>query len=295
MAGHTITISSKLAEAYLHAEVRRAKPSQRNPLLYTAPDVEERIKQRSLSSTFDYRRVRRFYEDQLKDIVEHVWSTFSLPRDEQIIEMGCGPFGYFCNRLRPEGISEEQWVQRELVAKFVNTNRQTYPHRRIEQGSFYSIEDRDISLITGLSSLDSPQFIGVAIDQVAKALKPGGYFLHIQDVLPDEKGVLYFMHEKEFGLQHVLDHHPEGCSPIPIGFEFDQGRFDIVSLFGAVLKLSIEERPDLKLITHGYYTHTSILPGHLPHHNSFLFVQSNSEDTSPLREFTALVTLFQKK
>ena len=292
----SIGLSPKLQLGFLHYELGKASPSSRNPLLLTTPKGDEEASLRASASIFSYGHVRKFYEDQLKQIVEHVWSTFSLPRGQQIIEVGCGPFGYYCDRLRPEGISDRQWIQKELVPEFIDRCRQSSPHRQIEQGSYYSINHQDVQVITGLSSLDSPQFIGVAVDQIAQALRPGGYFLHIQDVLPGERGLLFEMFTRGYEPQKVYDYSSKSVPPTPIGYDFGFGKIDIVSLFGFVLKDCLERHPALRLIEHQFYNHSSNQPGHRPHRNGFFFTQLEpSMKLNPIRELTALVTLAQKK
>ncbi len=129
----------------------------------------------------DYDRNREKFLPLLQTIVRNVWDRFRIPKT-LVLEFGPGSTGYFYAKLRPEDVG--QWIQLEINPKAIEENKRRNPQAVVFEGDYYDIKHKNIPTICGLSSFDTAIEMDKAIDQVADALMPGGYFLHIQDVNP---------------------------------------------------------------------------------------------------------------
>jgi SAM-dependent methyltransferase len=135
------------------------------------------------SGTFEQ---ARFYgREGLRAILRWVFNEYSLPKTG--LDVGSGMTGEAVNQLFPLTEREiVQWLQIDANPEAVEENRQRGANAQI--ASYLNLE-RDIRgesfhLITGLSSLDATWFVERAISQIREHLSQGGFFLHIQDVIP---------------------------------------------------------------------------------------------------------------
>jgi len=134
---------------------------------------------------------RIFTLEASKEIIE---KTFNFKVIDSGAEFGCGAYGWLYNYLLPQGI---KWKQFDINPKIVESNMQysnkffkTIPP--IEIGNLYEmpIKDSSVDVIAGLSSWDSIHFYEKAIEEVNRCLKPGGWFVHYQDLHPDDTSLL---------------------------------------------------------------------------------------------------------
>lgn len=123
------------------------------------------------------------------------------------IEFGCGAFGFMKNHIIP---SHMDWMQYDInpTAVALNQKHSKRPFRPapdVRVGNFYEmpLEENSVNLIAGFCAFDSIYHHGEAIEEVARALRPGGTFVHIIDALPE--AIPLALTEQRNRLQHGLD------------------------------------------------------------------------------------------
>lgn len=105
-------------------------------------------------------------------------------------EFGCGAFGWFYNFLHP---TRSNWIQFDINPSFVKSNKEFSRKRlfrlpKVKEGSMYDmpLEDSSIDIILGYSSWDAIYFYDKSIKEIKRCLKPGGHFVHFQDLQPSD-------------------------------------------------------------------------------------------------------------
>jgi len=123
----------------------------------------------------------------LRAIAGCVMARFDIPRKNGI-DVGCGATGGMIHQLLKGLIDEHTWAEVDLNPRAIKTLLERYPRANAFEGSYHRVGNlglhENLDIITGLSSLDTTQFIEHAIEELQGALKKGGYLLHIQDVRP---------------------------------------------------------------------------------------------------------------
>jgi len=108
-------------------------------------------------------------------------------KSDLVLEVGCGSNG-FRDDFAPE------WLKKRLVGFDINEpslraaqERGDGEEGRLFQGNAYTVPVRDESAQTviGLSSFDSLTFLGKAVSEVDRVLKPGGQAVFFQDCIPN--------------------------------------------------------------------------------------------------------------
>lgn len=135
------------------------------------------------SGTFEQ---ARFYgREGLRAILRWIFNEYSLPKTG--LDVGSGMTGEAVNQFFPLTEREiAQWLQIDANPNAVEENRRRGANAQV--ASYLNLA-RDLGgesfhLITGLSSLDATWFVERAISQIRERLSQGGFFLHIQDVIP---------------------------------------------------------------------------------------------------------------
>ena len=201
---------------------------------------------------FDHRRAG--IVDSLRTLVNYVWQTHSIPQDSPVIEYGAGASGYYARELKPIGVRE--WVQVEINPTAVAENRRRNPEAIVFEGSYYNIPFDDVKVFTGLSSLDAVTHLNEAIHQISTALSPGGYLIHIQDVLPGLGGVVKYVKDTTGSLPtqgYQIRESDQGKNR-PIGLIIDGQRETFTELFRQALGHVITQSSEMELIKNHYIT-----------------------------------------
>lgn len=132
-------------------------------------------------------------------------------------------------------------IQVELNPGAVAMNRAAHPDARIVKGSYLHLTEVDgitresLDLVTGLSTLDATYFPRRAIEQILEVLKPGGHFLHFQDVRPGQGVIAQELFEQGFvrkGEQVTALVEPKDRTAHDIrGYEIARTIYSVVELF----------------------------------------------------------------
>ncbi|MBI2042874.1 class I SAM-dependent methyltransferase [Candidatus Pacearchaeota archaeon] len=118
-------------------------------------------------------------------------------------EFGCGAYGWFYNYLLPEG---RRLIQFDINPKAVGNNRE-YTVKlfkgkpEIAVGSLYEMPLKNSSLdfIVGFNSWDSIYFFEKSVEEVRRCLRPGGFFVHYQNLQPAEMPLVLTESKKRIG------------------------------------------------------------------------------------------------
>jgi SAM-dependent methyltransferase len=170
------------------------------------------FRERDLSPQDGFLSLRIFTLATNRKIVEEVLSEY-LGNVERCVEFGSGAYGTFYTLLLPEQL-KQYWTQYEVNPIFNRHNKLLSEFlfsspSSIEEGSAYEmpLEDNSIDLVAGLSSWDSMYFQEKAMSEVRRVLKPGGMFVHFQDILPSD-GLIVCLEDakrKKLGLPKEFD------------------------------------------------------------------------------------------
>ncbi|MFH1446087.1 MAG: hypothetical protein ABIG43_01580 [Chloroflexota bacterium] len=137
------------------------------------------------------------------------------------VDVGSGPTGEMVNEWLP--LTDEQrrnWLESDVNSHAVQANRVMHPNANVQVGSMYDlvgtlgIPEGTVPLVTGLSSLDAPDFIDDAVKGIRDLLASGGYLVHVQDVRPGiQVSFDELVHEGEkFPLKAALAIPPQGIT-----------------------------------------------------------------------------------
>tara|TARA_Y100000310_G_C20608180_1_gene776630 strand:- start:505 stop:1386 length:882 start_codon:yes stop_codon:yes gene_type:complete len=251
-------------------------------------DEESFYRAQSIGDTTSFERNRNRVRQSLKDVVRFIWEEYDLPR-EGIIEYGSGATGYFWAELKPEYVTD--WLQVEINPNAIRENQRRNPRAPVIEGSYNDIPYRGVPMIVGLSSFDTTANLSLPIDQVASALKSGGYFLHIQDVRPGPWGVAQFAKRKYGEVPDEVLFLSDGSM---VGFVIDGEKVPIVELFRQYLGEKVEQHPDLELTVNHYFSFEERLAR--PNTEFYCFnVYATAPSRSPGRRETTLITTLAKK
>ena len=130
-------------------------------------------------------------------------------------EFGCGAYGWFYNYLLCDKADWSQFdINQEIVKhnKKVNRISNLFNKLKVKVGNIYNmpLEDSSVDVITGFSSWDSVYFFEKSVDEVKRCLKPGGFFVHYQDLHPVDK--ILILTEAKKRISRGLE------SKVPCGF-----------------------------------------------------------------------------
>lgn len=138
-------------------------------------------------SSLPFEMARRNVKDVLGALASYVFRRYEIPLSGRCLDVGCGPTGYMVEELLPiSSENKDDWVQIDVNSEAVEENKRRHPGSRVLSGSYLNLGVSDyFDVVTGLSSLDTTAFPGMAIAQIRDALKARtGTFVHIQDVSP---------------------------------------------------------------------------------------------------------------
>lgn len=131
-----------------------------------------------------------------RTIVKDILCTFLNEEQERIVEFGCGAYGILYNFMIP-GEIRRKYTQFDINPWFLDQNKNfslvnflRFPDLRV--GNIYDmpIEDESVDVIIGLSSWDSIAGPEKTIPEIERCLRPGGYFIHFQDIIPANYPIL---------------------------------------------------------------------------------------------------------
>ncbi|MFH1977824.1 MAG: methyltransferase domain-containing protein [Candidatus Aenigmatarchaeota archaeon] len=144
----------------------------------------------SIDYQHHYRIVRFRIMEAAKKLVR---SAFDFSSINQGAEFGSGVRGWLQNFYLPEGLD---WRQFDINPQAVEHNREFSQSLgrtpRVDVGSMYDmpLSDASVDVIAGLSSWDGIVFQEIAAEETKRCLRPGGHFVHFQDLQPGEPALL---------------------------------------------------------------------------------------------------------
>jgi hypothetical protein len=256
--GGTILIDTKPVYDILK-EMMEARPPSEGDFFRAGPDEETSIRNQPISATLVFEKNRRKVLDSLKKIVDYTWVHYSLPKTG-IVEYGSGATGFFDAELRP--IDVPHWSQVELNSDAIAENKRRNPEAIVREGSYTNITEHGLSMIVGLSSWDATGRLPHVMNEVAKALKPGGYFLHFQDVRPGNESVLSYL-ERKIGNRPTLAwpiQNPNQPHQEIMGLAVGKQSFTTPELFRLSLEDSINSTPGLSIVENSYLSLQEVVP-----------------------------------
>ena len=131
-----------------------------------------------------------------RQLVEGVLDQFLDGKPLRTAEFGCGVYGRFYNYFLSKQ-HKSGHIQFDINPKFVETNKRFtlynfFKWPDVYVGNIYDmpLEDKSVDAIIGLSSWDSIAGPERTVPEIKRCLKPGGYFMHFQDVIPADYPVL---------------------------------------------------------------------------------------------------------
>lgn len=118
---------------------------------------------------------------------EIVGQTFDF-KEKNVAEFGSGAYGWFYNFLLSE---RKKFRQFDINPEIVKNNKkfsrkQFFRFPKVDVGNMYDmpLESNSLDVILGFSSWDSIYFLQRSAEEVKRVLKPGGHFVHLQDISP---------------------------------------------------------------------------------------------------------------
>ncbi|MBU0577301.1 class I SAM-dependent methyltransferase [Patescibacteria group bacterium] len=153
-------------------------------------EEERRLAQQPISlASMGFESTRMKVIEGLRAIIEFALTKHDLSRVNGA-DFGAGATGAMVGDLLAPFIKGEEasWAQIDVNPLAVEENRKRHPGAKIYEGSYHNVAalglEGRLDIATGLSSLDATQFMDHAVSQIASTLRPGGHFLHVQDVRP---------------------------------------------------------------------------------------------------------------
>lgn len=265
-------------------------------------DEEERgIAAQSIqSASLSFERNRSQVREALTAVLSRIFKDFELPVSYGA-DLGSGATGAMVEELLAPIIDKKSWIQIDANPAAVRENKRRHPESRILQGSYLRLEEtlhlRDtLNIVTGLSSFDSTHFIEQAVRQAIIALKPGGYFVHMQDVRPGIGAGLREMEAMGFRAPYRVDMLKSNVGILePITYILPDGRrMSVGELFRRNLGRAIEKQPDAELLFNNWVTSRRELPQGTPGKAYFQNILL-SGFPQPIEEVSAVITVARKK
>lgn len=205
-----------------------------------------------------FERTRAQVRGALRAIVEFVFRELKLPTRNGF-DIGSGATGAMVECLLPSFCVQSSWLQMDINSKAVLENRRRHPSSVIVEGSYLDIGHAIgtkyfFDIVTGLSSLDSTAFVGVAIEQIRNTLQRGGYLFHMQDVRP---GIGFGQREMQYmgyNPPYAVDFAESEQGPAPIVFRSPAGSFSAGELFRRNFVRAIQNTPGMELVLNQWIT-----------------------------------------
>lgn len=217
------------------------------------------------ASSLCFDRTRQKVKPALQAIGAWAARTYGLSRDNGC-DFGCGATGFMVEELLAGVVNKAAWTQVDLNPQALAENKRRHPVSNIRKGSYLRIKetlgfDGSLDSATGLSSLDATQRVPQAVSEIKKALKPGGVFLHIQDVRPGHgtgpRELMASGLRPPFFFQSVNGVNGSDA----IAYEMNGKRVSTVELFRRNLQRAIEEDPDMELLGNNWVSALWQRPG----------------------------------
>lgn len=248
------------------------------------------------SGSFD--RTRQQVKSALQAIAQWALEEYQIPT-ENGCDFGSGATGFMVEELLHGRINKSSWTQVDVHPQAVVANRRTHPDSNVKVGSYLRVQetlgyDQNLDVATGLSSLDATQFVPQAVTQIRNALKPGGTFLHIQDVRPGTgtgfREMAAMGIKPPYSIQELAGNGV--LSPI-MNYELPNGSvLNVGELFRRNLGRAISQDPELELLGNDWVTAKKPL-GTLPGRMYFLNILLQTYQ--PFEEASAVVTVARRK
>ncbi|MFA5842321.1 MAG: class I SAM-dependent methyltransferase [Candidatus Gracilibacteria bacterium] len=254
--------------------------------------------------------IRERIREALRAIVGYVFQNYSLPTNPgPILDIGCGPSGEMVHGLFPRTIDRSVCYEIDGNPRAIEEHHRRHPaaQKRAQRASYLNLRlNNELSLITGLSSLDSTSFMGQAILKIRNALKEGGFLFHLQDVSPSFSSCLEEMiFSGEPFPYHVECLDPEAMRPNGsltgrhsldkiVAYRTQKGPLPVAELFRRRLGRAIQGTPGLELIANEWITAHSIAP--FPGKGGVFYSGAFSPHSMPGHQMVSgVVTIARKK
>lgn len=271
-------------------------------------DEESFFRNQPIEATLVFERNRLRVLPSLRRIVDHLWKRYALPT-KGIVEYGSGAAGFFDAVLRPDYVPH--WTQVEVNPKAREENKKRNLDAVLEEGFFGRIDKKELSMVLGLTAWDKTRDFPNAMGQVANALKPEGYFLHIQDARPGLECVRSYL-EKTIACEptHGWSVQVPGQDHKEVfGLLVNGQRRTLPDIFKDAIQQAIKSQTNLDLVVNAYLTVEELMQDDDPklktmdlcevYFLNFYGVFGFEPKTMPaqqrLRKTTVLVTLARKK
>lgn len=202
------------------------------------------------SAIFERNRIKAI--DGLRFIAAETVRKYGIPMTNGL-DLGSGATGAMVHDILPID-KPSSWVQLELNPAALAENKRRHPVDTIVQGSYHRLStvlglNESMDVITGLSSLDATYFLKHTIEEIRRALKPGGYLFHIQDVRPG-KGYGFR------GLEAMGQRPPYQVDVLSneqiLNYYADQTRYSIGEMFRREIGEAIETTGGMELLENGW-------------------------------------------
>ena len=118
-------------------------------------------------------------------------------------EFGCGAYGWFYNYLLPKGIDLIQFdINPEAVKNNRNHTKKIFGKTpKIAVGNIYDmpIKNSSLDFIVGFNSWDSIYSFEKSVEETRRCLRPGGFFVHYQNLQPADMPLILTESKKRIG------------------------------------------------------------------------------------------------
>jgi len=267
-------------------------------------EEEEGMALQSALLTQKFERTRSKVTEALQAIPGMLFKEFNLPRTNGL-DIGCGATGFMKHTLLSKEIKAHGWTEIDANPQAVRANQLLHPQANILQGSYQHLDrlnlEGKLDMITGLSTLDATAFQDEAMRQIGRALKPGGWFLHIQDVRPGMSPCLQALEARNLDrpFPMVADRQSEDV----LSFEVNGRQVSVVELFRERIRRAVLRTLSLTPVLNHWVRSSKGIPHgstdcRHPDASRTYYMNMLLEHTyhpHPVEEAFAVVTLAQKR
>lgn len=162
-----------------------------------------------------YESVREPLSNAFKEMLSHIFSKY-IEEFDAAVEMGCGPHASYYNFL-PERC-KKHWTMCDVNESSIGIAKIKHKEGKFIVADFHKtrFEDKTFGIVAGFNAFETTRYLDVAIKEAFRILKPSGYLLAIQDVIPSNFAT-------------IIKEHERTCKDIPVLIATKYGDVDVRS------------------------------------------------------------------
>ncbi len=232
-----------------------------------------------------YESFRKPLSNAYKEILSHIFSNY-IEKSDIALEVGCGPHSSFYNFL-PD-MHKDGWLMSDINNISVHQSKKEHIEGKFFVADFHQIpfKDESFNIVAGFNAFETTRYLKTTVSEAYKILKPQGYLLSIQDVIPSDFALITEKDETDATIETIFMK-----GDIPILINTGCGNVDIRSYHMKKLQ-DVGENLGLEVIFNGIIESDGIYPRTEKHdieifkilskpekYNSFIDVVNQPENT----------------